>query len=201
MPSLRGLLANHTWQRWGSGLVSSLRGGRWDKYFLGYRCWDGKSRLVGYPEFLPFVCKGPLVVDVGIHLKWRKRIWIVPLYTCLCLASQADGLPSSGSIVRLKFRISSSFGNSIFIVLGNESSVISRHEWALLMGGWCTFLDTDLCSADSGFFLGYGMNMCFSWGIGRHTCFGLGLLHRPYLQHRDGRVVMPCLVFRWLLTL
>jgi hypothetical protein len=48
------------------------------------------------------------------------------------------GLPSSGSMVSLKFKRSSGFGKKVFMVFGNESSVKSKLErlieWRHLSG-------------------------------------------------------------------
>jgi len=68
-------------------------------------------------------------------------------------------LPSSGSMVSVKFKRSSGFGNTIFIVLGRDSSVKSGSV-SDTANPWPgeTFLDADLGGADFGFLRRYYVN-------------------------------------------
>ena len=67
-----------------------------------------------------------------------------------------DEEPSSGSMVRVKFRRSSGLGKAIFMVFGRESSVMSGHVRKVQeqkrggRGGIRTLLNANLGGADFG---------------------------------------------------
>jgi hypothetical protein len=82
---------------------------------------------------------------------WTEKMNDPPLYIpgINQFAASLDGdKPSSGSIVTLKFMISSGSGNVTFIVFGGASAVTSIPSAQLTDTG--TFLKTDLGGSDSG---------------------------------------------------
>lgn len=84
---------------------------------------------------MPFEYNGLWEADEDIHFQWQRRTRKTLPYTYLQTRNQSRSslgmgmgmwsIPSSGSMVRVKFRMSSGLGKEILMVLGRESSVKS----------------------------------------------------------------------------